>query len=107
MASSTSASVLFSVALLAALPATAQSRGELLYQTHCIACHSSQIHWLEQRLATDWESLRAQVQRWQAVASLDWREDDVSAVARYLNDRFYGFDVPTGVPLADGLRPGK
>jgi hypothetical protein len=107
MASSFSASVLLTAAMVAVLPAMAQSRGELLYQTHCIACHSTQVHWREQRLAADWESLRAQVQRWQAVASLDWREDDVNAVARYLNDRYYGFDVPASAPLAGDLRPDK
>lgn len=28
-------------------PLPTASRGELLYSTHCIACHSTQIHWRE------------------------------------------------------------
>lgn len=32
-------------------------RGELLYNTHCVACHSTKMHWRDQRLATDWKSL--------------------------------------------------
>ena len=77
------------------LPVLAQSRGELLYSTHCIACHTQQVHWRERKLATDWTSLRAQVWRWQADAALGWNDDDVAEVARYLNDEFYRFPPAT------------
>jgi mono/diheme cytochrome c family protein len=66
-------------------------RGELLYSTHCIACHSAQIHWRKKKLATDWVSLNAQVRRWQGVAGLVWSDDDVAEVARYLNARYYHY----------------
>ena len=36
--------------------AQAQSRSELLYSTHCISCHTSEIHWRDNKAAT--ESLR-------------------------------------------------
>lgn len=87
------------LALLAATAFTAQAapeaptRGELLYTTHCIACHNSQMHWRDQRLATDWASLRAQVRRWQGVAKLGWSDDDILEVARHLNDRIYRYPV--------------
>lgn len=71
----------------------APTRGELLYTTHCIACHNSQMHWRDQRLATDWASLRAQVRRWQDVAKLAWSDDDIREVTRYLNDRIYRFPI--------------
>lgn len=81
-----------------AAPAQAQDkesdlRGELLYATHCKACHTSEIHWRDKRLATDWDSLKAQVRHWQANAALGWSNDDITAVARYLNDTFYHFPV--------------
>ena len=89
---------LFAVALLllsglvgrvdAAPPA---SRGELLYTTHCIACHSTQMHWRDQRRATDLDSLREQVGLWQGRALLSWSEDDIAEVTRYLNERIYRF----------------
>jgi hypothetical protein len=82
-------------------PACAQSRGELLYTTHCVACHSVQLHWREQRAATDWSSLTMQVRRWQGVASLSWSEDDVQDVARFLNDSIYQFQAPAGPPRAE------
>jgi mono/diheme cytochrome c family protein len=62
-------------------------RGELLYATHCIECHSTQLHWREQRQARDWDSLKAQVRRWQGTAGLGWSDEDIVAVARHLHDR--------------------
>ena len=67
------------------------SRGELLYSTHCIACHTSQVHWREQRLATNWDTLRAQVTRWQSVSTLGWSAQDIDAVSRYLNAQHYRY----------------
>lgn len=89
---------LVSGAALAALPAVAQglpgatgSRGQMLYGNHCIACHNTQMHWRDKKLATDWASLKAQVRHWQGVAQLGWSEDEVDDVARFLNDSFYRF----------------
>ncbi len=76
--------------------ATSPTRGQLLYTTHCIACHSVEMHWREQRQATDWESLAQQVRRWQATAALQWSEDDIVEVARHLNDTIYRYPRPTG-----------
>ncbi len=81
-----------------AAPAQAESRGELLYATHCIGCHTAQVHWRDQKLATDWSSLKGQVRRWQAANSLGWSEADVLDVTRYLNDSFYRF-AQTSDPL--------
>ncbi|HEY5994542.1 MAG TPA: hypothetical protein VIU46_08085 [Gallionellaceae bacterium] len=94
-------SVIACVLLLPGLNALAQVqtqesdiRAELLYMTHCRACHTEQIHWRDNKLATDWSSLQAQVRRWQASAALGWSNDDITAVTRYLNDTFYHFAVP-------------
>ena len=73
------------------LPQQPPTRGKLLYDTHCIACHNSQIHWLDNKVATDWASLKAQVRRWQERAHLQWSEADVVEVARYLNDTIYRY----------------
>ena len=69
----------------------AESRGELLYSTHCVACHSAQVHWRDRKLATDLRSLEAQVRNWQAASGLRWSDEDVTEVTRYLDDRFYHF----------------
>lgn len=79
----------------AAVPALAQSRGELLYTTHCISCHTTEMHWRDKRAASDWSSLKFQVRRWQGAASLGWSEGDVVEVARYLNETIYRFASTT------------
>jgi len=67
----------------------APARGELLYETHCIACHDREVHWREGRLVSDWRSLRAEVRRWQAMASLRWTDEEIDEVARFLQSRHY------------------
>ncbi len=89
------------LALLAA--ARAESRVELLYATHCIACHTSEMHWRDNRVVTQWSALKAQVRRWQAVASLGWTDADILEVARYLNESIYHFEQ-TADPLIS-MRP--
>ena len=65
------------------------SRGQLLYTTHCIKCHTTQMHWRQDRGAHDWGSLKGQVRRWQGNAGLGWNEADITEVARHLNDTIY------------------
>jgi hypothetical protein len=64
----------------------------LLYTTHCIACHSTEVHWRDKRSASDWASLAVQVRRWQEAASLAWSETDIREVSRYLNESIYHFE---------------
>ncbi len=97
------AAVGFSVAcFFAAFPAAASaqvaaqsSRGELLYMTHCIACHTTAIHWRQKKLAVDWESLKRQVRRWAGNAGLAWTDADIAEVARYLNATYYRYAAPS------------
>lgn len=88
--------ILLSGLLAAGASAQAPSRGELLYTTHCISCHSTQMHWRDQRAAVDWASLKAQVRRWQAASSLGWTEADIHEVTRYLNETLYRYEQPAG-----------
>jgi mono/diheme cytochrome c family protein len=65
------------------------ARGQLLYETHCIACHSTQMHWRDQRRVDSWASLLAQVGQWQARERLNWSHEDIEAVARHLDRSIY------------------
>jgi mono/diheme cytochrome c family protein len=94
--------IVTSCLVAAALPALAQSRGELLYTTHCVACHTTQMHWRNNRLASDWAGLTLQVQRWQGAASLAWSERDVLDVSNYLNDTIYHFQKTAAPPASLG-----
>lgn len=80
---------------------TGDPRGELLYSTYCIGCHTTQVHWREKRLATDWNSLKFQVHRWQQNVAPGLDEDDVSAIARHLNGLYYHF------PATDATQSGS
>ncbi len=98
--------------LLAATAVQAQSRGELLYTTHCIACHTTDIHWRDRRAVNDWSSLVVEVGRWQSAAALAWSDDDVRDVARYLNEAIYRFPPPAEpkaslTPPPDEGRPSR
>jgi mono/diheme cytochrome c family protein len=97
-----------SAALLAAAAMTAfaqpdlqppPNRGQMLYATHCIECHNSQMHWRARHQARDWATLRAEVHRWQAAALLGWSDADIDEVTRHLNDTIYQFELPQ--PRAD------
>jgi len=70
-----------------AQPERDESRGDLLYATHCKACHTLKIQGREQRLAADLNSLKFQVRRWQASIGLAWSEEDIADVTAYLFER--------------------
>jgi len=81
--------VVLAMAGVAGPAAADASRGRLLYETHCIACHSKQLHWRENRRVTDHASLLAQVGQWQAREGLGWAPADIQAVATYLDRIIY------------------
>jgi mono/diheme cytochrome c family protein len=89
--------------LVAAPSAMAQSRGELLYTTHCISCHTTEMHWRDKRSASNWPGLKVQVRRWQDAASLAWSDHDILDVSRYLNETIYHFEQ-TADPVSSSGR---
>ncbi|MGA8863292.1 MAG: hypothetical protein WBM09_03125 [Gallionella sp.] len=78
-------------AIANAQPRSDASRGELLYTTHCIACHNAQVHWRDKKIARDWSGLKTQVRHWQEITGLGWSDDDIELVARYLNALYYRY----------------
>ena len=77
-----------------AQPVSNPGLGELLYSTHCIACHNEQVHWRDKKVVKNWNSLRAEVSRWQKTSSLRWNDEDIGAVTQYLNTRYYHYPEP-------------
>lgn len=51
-------------------------------------------HWREQGQVSDWDSLHAQVRRWQAIASPGSTSEQTEQVARDLNAAVFGFAMP-------------
>lgn len=86
--------------LIYALPAYSETRGEMLYSLHCKACHTSKVHWREEKLVTNWPGLKAQVFRWQSNIGLGWGEDEITDVTQYLNTTHYHFKITNKNELA-------
>lgn len=76
------------------VPQPPPTRGRLLYETHCIACHNSQMHWRDARVVRDWPGLVTQVRTWQERVKLQWSEADILEVARHLNGAIYRLPQP-------------
>jgi type II secretory pathway pseudopilin PulG len=66
------------------------------------ACQASQAYWRELGQARDWESLKAQVRRWQERTAPGWSESEVEQVARNLNQAVFRFAVPGARGMAGG-----
>jgi mono/diheme cytochrome c family protein len=96
-------STVLACSLVATPSAMAQSRGELLYTTHCISCHTTEMHWRDKRSANNWPGLKVQVRRWQDAASLAWGDSDILDVSRYLNETIYHFEQ-TADPVSSSGR---
>ncbi len=69
-------------------------RGALLYDTACVQCHTTQAHWRDKSIVASWETLVAEVSRWQKISGQRWSDGEIQDVAAYLNQRFYKMPAP-------------
>ena len=69
------------------------ARGSLLYENHCMVCHTSVVHIREDRKATSREEIRSWVERWQKELGLPWTSVDVDDVVEFLNNRYYKLET--------------
>ena len=69
----------------------AAPNGDSLYAAKCLSCHTTDAAWRDGRAASDWASLTFQVRRWQQNIGAGWNENEIAAVANYLNDLYYHF----------------
>lgn len=96
--------VQFLLAAFVALPSVhgmAQSpefaRGKALYEARCRDCHEQSVHERNPRSAKSVAEIRAFVVRWDRALGELWHDDEVDAVTRFLNERYYGFTCPTSL----------
>ena len=80
---------------VAAPPDAAQGRA--LYEIRCGGCHDRSVHMREARSARSFAQVHARVAHWDRQSGGLWRDDEIDAVTRYLNDRYYRFPCPAGV----------
>ncbi len=102
------ACALFAAALASAAAAApsqvqvpAAERGRALYEARCEQCHDRGVHQRASRTAKSFAELRASVVRWDRQLGALWRADELDAVTRYLNDRYYRYPCPDSVCRSD------
>jgi len=66
-------------------------RGRMLYDNHCIACHTSKVHRRIPPLPIDVKELRQIVAAWAKGEQLNWSDEDVTDVVEYLDRTYYRF----------------
>ena len=64
------------------------------HDTYCIACHTTSVYTRDDRLASDYDSLRAQVDRWQSTISLSWSKEEIDQMASWLAKNYYQMPCP-------------
>lgn len=72
-------------------------RGRALYEARCNDCHDRSVHRRAPRAARTFAEVRSFVARWDRELGALWRSDEIDAVTRYLNERFYGYPCPASV----------
>ncbi|MGQ0622684.1 MAG: hypothetical protein ACT4QA_22735 [Panacagrimonas sp.] len=70
-------------------------RGRLLYDTACVACHTTQAHWRDNSIVGSWSDVLVQVERWQKNAGQQWGSSEIGDVAAYLNAVYYKMPCST------------
>lgn len=82
--------LLFSSATLAADAPNAE-RGRLLYENHCMVCHTAKVHGRIRPLPLDMKELRSIIAFWAKNEKLSWTEQEIDDVAQYLDITHYRF----------------
>lgn len=67
-------------------------RGQLLYETHCNACHDDSVHGRNPRKAESIKKIKYFVTRWSKELNLKWTETDIDVVTDYVNSRYYQYE---------------
>ena len=65
--------------------------GKALVQEHCTSCHDDGVYTRNNRRVTSLDGLQKQVRRCELSLGLKWFDEDINAVAGYLNESFYKF----------------
>jgi hypothetical protein len=71
------------------LPVPPGSRGQMLYENHCMGCHESVLFIRERRDVKTLPDLRKEVSRWAAEAKAPWWDMEIDEVTSYLNRTYY------------------
>jgi mono/diheme cytochrome c family protein len=69
------------------------SRGALLYETHCAACHREGLHERASSKVRTYADLRAQVERWTMESGHRFTRGEVDELIAFLDASHYRLDL--------------
>ena len=72
------------------------SRGQMLYENHCMACHDSVVHIRGNRRTQSLPEFQARVLHWAAYLQLRWGNEEVEDVVSHLISWYYTFNPARG-----------
>ena len=78
---------------MAAVPLSAAdvADGKALHSQYCTSCHDDSMYTRKNRRVDSMDGLTSQVGRCDASLGLKWFDDEIDAVAAYLNKNYYHF----------------
>lgn len=82
-------------AIPAAVGAADLERGQMLHENHCRMCHDSIAYRRDNRIASSYAQVQAQVTRWQTNTGLRWSQADIDSVTAFVAKTYYQLPVPT------------
>ena len=91
------AALFFGTQAAAQIPDAA--RGRILYENHCVACHTAAVHSRPNRIAITREDIREIVDHWRRQQSLRWSAQDTEDVVEFLGRTRYHL-APSGEHLS-------
>ena len=65
--------------------------GKTLYNNNCTACHGTEVFTRADRRVKDMAGLKKRITQCSYAVEASWFEEEVNAVAGYLNKSFYSF----------------
>lgn len=68
-----------------------EESGKGLHDSHCVACHGSEVYTRKDHRVTNMDALNTQVTRCENNLGLQWFDEQRDAVSNYLNDSYYHF----------------
>lgn len=69
------------------------TRGQMLYENHCMSCHQSAVFIRDKRHIQSLKALRGKVSHWANYLHLRWGKEEVEEVVSHLNSRYYRFEA--------------
>lgn len=66
-------------------------RGRMLYENHCVVCHTAKVHTRPNRIAVTREEVREIADHWRRQQNLTWSAQDTEDVVEFLGRTRYHF----------------